>query len=92
LKKLPKHVKVYLNYFQIGEQDTWQCEVCGRVCPINNGLQIHHIKYRSRLGDDNIGNLCCLCVKCHTEAHNEILKENELTEIHLKFMELYGTR
>jgi len=81
------HIKNYINHFQIGEQDTWQCEACGRVRPINNGLNIHHIKYRSRGGDDSINNCMCLCMKCHNLAHREFIKEDKLREIHYKFLE-----
>ena len=81
------HVKNYMKHFSIGMDDVWQCEVCKRQYRINNGLQIHHIKYRSQIGDDSVKNCMCLCVKCHTQAHNEILKENELREIHYKFLD-----
>ena len=83
---MQKHVSNYLKHFKLGEQDTWQCEACGRVRPINNGLQIHHIKYRSRMGNDSIQNCICLCVKCHTMAHNEELSESDLLYIHRAFL------
>ena len=80
------HVRNYLRYFDIGEQDVWFCEYCGVCRPINNGLEIHHIVYRSQGGTDDIENICCLCRACHNAAHAEKLTGKELTEIHLKFM------
>lgn len=65
------HVKTYLKYYDIGEQDVWMCERCGRSFPINNGLEIHHINFRSRGGKDNIENLACLCHECHRLIHDK---------------------
>ena len=79
---MKKHVKVYLDYFGYGEQDCIPCEICEL-----RAVDIHHVKYKSRGGQDDIGNLMALCRKHHTEAHNEILKENELRKLHYKFLE-----
>lgn len=64
-----KYVKIYLDYFDIGETDTWYCEGCMKEFPINNGLNIHHIYGRGK-GKDVIKNLMSLCIKkCHIRAH-----------------------
>jgi hypothetical protein len=85
---MQKHVKVYLNYFELGEQDTWFCEGCMREFPINNGLTIHHIHGRGP-GKDVISNLMSLCLqKCHIRAHaskNYVSKE-EFQLIHNYFL------
>ena len=79
---MKKHVKIYCNYFGYGEQSFVPCEICG-----SRSVDIHHIKYKSRGGQDVIGNLMALCRAHHNQAHNEILKENELRKIHYKFLE-----
>ena len=76
------HVRIYFDYFGYGEQDFIPCEICK-----SRSTDIHHVKYKSRGGQDDIGNLMALCRKHHNQAHNEILKENELREIHYKFLE-----
>jgi 5-methylcytosine-specific restriction endonuclease McrA len=47
------------------ERDGWRCQSCGQI----EGLQVHHIHPRSRLGDDTAENLIALCVLCHQKAH-----------------------
>ena len=81
------HIKNYLDYYNIGEQDVVDCEYCGKQARINNGHQIHHIVFKSQGGKDNIENLMCLCFNCHDRAHfhclpSEKLTKSELTEIH----------
>jgi 5-methylcytosine-specific restriction endonuclease McrA len=50
---------------EVLERDGWRCQSCGRV----EDLQVHHIQWRSHLGDDTAENLVALCVKCHLDAH-----------------------
>ena len=83
------HVKNYLKYFNIGEQDTWYCEVCGRGGRIDNGFELHHIIFRSHGGDNSVDNIICLCLKCHRAAHGlekTYLHKDVLSEIHINFM------
>ena len=72
------HVKIYLNYFGYGEQDFIPCSICGV-----KAVDLHHIKYKSRGGKDNIENLIALCRKHHDMAHNEKLSEEYLRYMHL---------
>jgi 5-methylcytosine-specific restriction endonuclease McrA len=76
-----KHTRIYLNDFGYGEQDVILCEICG-----SPAVDVHHIKYRSRLGKDEIENLMALCRVHHDLAHAEKITEKQLTEIHLKFI------
>ncbi len=47
------------------ERDGWRCQNCGSS--IN--LQIHHMKARSKCGDDAVSNLIALCASCHRLEH-----------------------
>jgi 5-methylcytosine-specific restriction endonuclease McrA len=87
-EEMQKHVKNYLQYFDLGEQSIWQCEACAKQYPINNGLQIHHIIFRSHGGSDDIKNCICLCVKCRERAHGSLhpVSKGEFTFIHNNFL------
>jgi 5-methylcytosine-specific restriction endonuclease McrA len=50
---------------QILQRDGWRCPKCGSLI----SLEIHHKKFRSRLGDDSAQNLITLCVVCHRAEH-----------------------
>jgi len=50
---------------QVLQRDGWRCQKCGSF--IN--LQVHHIRPRSRLGDDSEANLITLCADCHRICH-----------------------
>ena len=73
---MKKHVKVYFDYFNIGEQDFVKCEVCDR-----QAVDIHHIEGRGK-GKDIIENLMSLCRECHIKAHKSILGKSFLKRIH----------
>ncbi len=85
---MQKHVKVYLDYFDIGEQDNISCEVCGKIGRVDKGgFDIHHILPRSHGGGNDIGNLCCLCRGCHRAAHGlekTYLHKDVIHKIHEK--------
>ena len=76
------HVKIYIKHFNLGMDDMWYCELCRHDYPINNGLDLHHIKYKSRGGGDEVENVICLCRKCHDLAHNEEIKPKLLQLAH----------
>jgi 5-methylcytosine-specific restriction endonuclease McrA len=46
-------------------RDAWRCQVCGKA----SQLEIHHIEFRSSLGDDSLENLITLCATCHADRH-----------------------
>ncbi|MGH9732373.1 MAG: HNH endonuclease [Candidatus Acidiferrales bacterium] len=50
---------------QILQRDGWRCQQCG--CSAN--LHVHHIRSRSKLGDDVPENLITLCADCHQATH-----------------------
>jgi len=51
---------------QVLERDGWRCQHCGR----STALQVHHIRSRSRQGDDAAENLITLCADCHFQLHS----------------------
>lgn len=53
---------------EVLRRDGWRCQRCGRM----EGLQVHHIQLRSRLGDDAANNLIALCVSCHQKVHRKM--------------------
>jgi 5-methylcytosine-specific restriction endonuclease McrA len=50
---------------QVLDRDSWRCQSCGRA----SQLQVHHLRFRSALGDDSFENLITLCVLCHASIH-----------------------
>ena len=50
---------------QVLQRDGWRCQVCGTM----EQLQVHHLQFRSRSGDDDEPNLITLCEGCHGQAH-----------------------
>jgi len=47
------------------ERDRWRCQFCGSLI----ALEVHHMKFRSELGDDAEDNLITLCRSCHQKVH-----------------------
>ncbi len=47
------------------QRDGWRCQECGS----RTNLEVHHQKFRSRLGDDSEDNLITLCTSCHWRRH-----------------------
>ncbi len=59
-------VNEYRNLVQLVlHRDKWKCRVCKR----RSNLHVHHIVYRSQLGDDASWNLITLCTLCHDGIH-----------------------
>lgn len=51
---------------QVLNRDGWRCQQCGT----SSQLEVHHIRFRSALGDDTEANLITLCSGCHKDAHD----------------------
>jgi len=82
---MQKHIKTYLKYHNIGEQDIVRCEICGRAGRVDHGnFDIHHIKPRSQGGGDNIENLVLLCRKCHELAHSNLEMKEKIRQKYLE--------
>lgn len=82
---MKKYIKIYLEYFNIGEQDYIPSELSG-----SPAQDIHHIHYRSQLGKDNIENLIALTRKEHELAHSKKLSEEYLIKKHNQFMKIFN--
>jgi 5-methylcytosine-specific restriction endonuclease McrA len=70
-QKRPRVVLVPEKYSQLRtrilQRDGWKCQSCGS--PIN--LQVHHMRFRGRLGSDVPDNLITLCADCHSKEHHQ---------------------
>jgi len=73
---MQKHVKNYFDHFQLHEWEIF-CEVCGALA-----CDIHHIKFRSQGGGDEVENNIALCRVCHDMAHAHTIHREELFKIH----------
>ena len=70
---MKQYIKNYVTHHNIGEQDILLCKLDGSLA-----ADIHHIKYKSRGGSDEVDNLIALCRSCHNKAHANILTEEFL--------------
>jgi len=61
---MQNHVKVYMKHYGYCRDDVILCELCGQAAHA-----IHHIKFKSYGGSDDIDNLIALCGDCHDEKH-----------------------
>jgi 5-methylcytosine-specific restriction endonuclease McrA len=70
--KQPRLRLAFESYQRLCEKvlarDGWRCQRCGRSL----NLQVHHIQFRSHLGDDAEENLITLCADCHERIHRTI--------------------
>ena len=82
VKQGPKHVRVYMEYFDYKVAEEIICEACGSVA-----VDIHHIHGRGP-GMDVIGNLMALCRKCHDRAttSKNYVNPEEMQYIHNVFL------
>jgi len=65
-----KHTKLYMDFFDYGEQDFVMCEMCQQ----DRAVDIHHLDSRGMGGSktkDYIENLMGLCRDCHNKAEND---------------------
>lgn len=72
--------KKYLAFYGYGEQDYIIC----RGCLKRQAGEIHHIKFKSQGGSDEVINLICLCRYCHDRAHKETEFNTRLKEISIR--------
>ena len=67
---MQNHTKVYMQFFDYGEQDFVMCEMCQQ----DRAVDIHHLTKQSKFGNkkekDYIENLMALCRDCHNKAES----------------------
>jgi hypothetical protein len=63
---MQNHTKVYMNFFNYGEQDFIPCEMCG-----GRAVDIHHLERRNKTKNDYVENLVGLCRDCHIKAESD---------------------
>jgi len=63
LKLNPEEYRIVRN--RVLERDGWRFQECGSM----EGLEVHRMKPRSRLGGDVMHNFITLCVGCHSKCH-----------------------
>lgn len=83
---MQNHVKIYMQHFDIGEEDIWWCEATGTQHKFID-MEIHHIDGRGK-GKDVISNLMCLQRKIHARAHGTInpISKSDFQYMHNSFM------
>lgn len=61
----------------LSDKTNGRCGICG-ICGGVYNLEIHHLIYRSRGGNDSVCNLLLLCRNCHSIVHKEAKVSNKL--------------
>jgi RNA-directed DNA polymerase len=59
------------------EQDG-KCPICGQALTLEDGWQVHHLRWRSLGGSDRIDNLVLLHPNCHRQVHSQGLAVNKV--------------
>jgi 5-methylcytosine-specific restriction endonuclease McrA len=54
---------------EVLERDGWRCQVCGSM----SAVEVHHLSFRSRGGEDCDQNLITVCRRCHNGIHSRRL-------------------
>jgi 5-methylcytosine-specific restriction endonuclease McrA len=54
---------------QVLKRDGWRCQLCGSM----SGVEVHHLRFRSRGGQDCGENLITVCRPCHDGIHSDVL-------------------
>lgn len=81
---MKKHVKIYLDHFNLTGQEFIPCEVCG-----GQAVDIHHIEARGMGGSvakDKIANLMAVCRECHIQYGDKKQYIDFLKNIHKRIM------
>jgi len=61
--KLDADTYKYLRY-RVLTRDGWRCQCCGST----QNLEVHHLRFRSKLGDDVLENLITLCAAIQSRS------------------------
>jgi 5-methylcytosine-specific restriction endonuclease McrA len=73
MTRLPKPARVRVDgdahqqlRLRVLQRDGWRCQTCGAMA----NLEVHHLQFRSRQGENCEENLITLCSPCHKLAHS----------------------
>ena len=58
------------GWLQALRRDDFTCQLCGS----HRNLEVHHIRHRSRGGQDSPTNLLTLCHDCHAYIHAGLVR------------------
>lgn len=84
---MKKHVKTYMQHFNIGIDDLFYDELEWAVNDrFVRAVNVHHIKHGANK-EEHINNYMALSYSNHQKAHAEILKRKYLKQIHLDFLQ-----
>ena len=61
----PKDDSYAQGWLQALRRDDFTCQLCGS----HRNLEVHHIRRRSRGGEDSTSNLLTVCHDCHALLH-----------------------
>lgn len=67
---------------RVFQRDKWMCR--NPFCQTMKNLTPHHVRKRSQLGGDEMGNLLTLCTACHDAVERNELKI-EVVDLMVKF-------
>lgn len=98
----PSKRKVYTNAFErnpyvkeyVLKKSNGICQLCNLQAPFqdksgNLYLEVHHIEWFSKGGDDTIENAIALCPNCHRKIHilddsNDVIRLKKLASLNQK--------
>lgn len=66
------------------KRDNGLCVLCGALA-----VDVHHVKFRSQGGKDDVRNCVCLCRKCHDMAHglHKYISAKKVKAILMEYLE-----
>ena len=76
--------QLYRKHFGYLNDEYVPCEMCG-----GTAVDVHHVKYKSCGGKDEIENLVGLCRTCHNRAHfkeEPYLEREDLLTVHKEIL------
>ena len=62
-READKHRQMVYSLVRV--RDKFRCRHCGTA----DGVEVHHIKFRSVGGEHSTKNMACICARCHAEVH-----------------------
>jgi hypothetical protein len=82
---MKEHIRIYMDHFNLGEQDYVFSEISGKRC-----TQVHHIEGRKRGGSkdkDYIENLIGLTMEEHVLCESNPRVNEYVKQLHLEYLE-----